>query len=76
METTILIVAIATFINLVVIYVKIQMKKYEHAIVDAGLFMLIVYLFNGSVAGMQVGMIASALMSIFLLIFPPKLEFI
>ena len=70
----ILIAAIATFFNFIVIYVKFQREQYLGGIIDLGMFVGVSILFIGTMQGMVIGMIASALMSIYLLFSPPKFK--
>ena len=70
----ILIAGLATFINFAVIYVKFNKEMYANAILDVAVFATIAWLFSGTLGGMSIGMIASALFSMLLLIVPPKFE--
>lgn len=49
------------------------MKRHTDAILDSSLFILVVVLFSGSFAGMTVAMIASLVISLYLLKNPPSL---
>jgi hypothetical protein len=72
---TLIIIGIVTALNFMFIYMKIQQERYEDAALDVILFVVIVFLFAGTLGGMTVGMIASCIMSIFLYVNPPKLNF-
>lgn len=65
--------AIATAFNFLIILYKFQRQKYLHAALDLCLFVVIAVLFSGTITGLQIGMIASMLVSLYLLISPPKL---
>ena len=62
---------IATAFNFLIIYWKFKRKRIPDALLDLGIFIAICFLFQSTFAGMQVGMIASFIVSIFLLVFPP-----
>ena len=65
----IVISGIATAFNFLVIYYKWQKGWYLNAVLDAAIFVAICLLFVGSATGMQIGMIASFIVSIALLFF-------
>jgi hypothetical protein len=66
---------LATAINFLFIYYKLQVERFEDAVVDIGIFLCIAFLFAGTMGGMVIGMIASAIISIYLWFYPPKFEF-
>lgn len=68
----VLVIGLATAFNFIIVMWKIKKKRTEDAIVDIGVFVALSYLFAGTIAGMSVGMVASATVSLYLLIFPPK----
>lgn len=69
--TLILTAGVAMFFNLAIIYWKGYHEQYVHAFIDAGLFAVIIYVTGGTgQGGMIAGMIASALLSLLLLIMP------
>ena len=74
--TFVLIGGIATFINFAVIKWKLEKERYLDVAVDAGTLTVISYLFMGTATGLAISMMASALMSVFLLAFPPKFKFL
>jgi hypothetical protein len=67
------IVGIVTALNFLFIKKKFELKRYEDAIFDIALFVVILFLFAGSFGGMVVGMIASLLISVAFFFSPPKL---
>lgn len=69
-----LIGAIATAFNFLVIFWKYQHRRYLDATLDLLTMVIISVLFAGTIAGLQIGMIASMLISLYLLINPPKLS--
>ena len=71
----ILVVGIATFFNLVILLWKFQHDRVMDGILDLGALVLIGIVFGGSITALSIGMVASALFSIYLLISPPNLEF-
>lgn len=68
-----LILGIVSALNFIFILHKFQKKRFEDATLDSLLFVGVVVLFNGTYAGMVVGMIASLLVSIYLYFNPPRL---
>lgn len=67
-----LIMGIAAAFNFIVIYAKIQTERYADAFLDAFTLTALSYIFAGTLGGMQVATVASALVSIWLFFFPPK----
>lgn len=65
-------IGIVSAFNLLIIKFKVDRKRYEDAFFDAGLMVVLAYLFAGSYGGMVVAMVASLVISIFLFISPPK----
>jgi hypothetical protein len=77
MDTTfVLIGALATFINFAVIKWKLEKERFLDVAVDGGVLAIISYLFMGTATGLAISMGASALMSLYLLAFPPKFAFL
>lgn len=68
----ILIMGLATFFNFMILKWKFEHRRYADLALDVATLAIISYLFSGSMTGMAIGMIASAFMSFYLLIFPPK----
>ena len=68
----VLIVGIVTALNFLFIKKKLDLKRYEDALFDVILFVAVLLLFEGSYAGMVVGMIASLIISISFFVNPPK----
>lgn len=69
----IIIASIATFFNFVVIMWKINRERYFNASLDAAIFVAICFLFQGTIQGLQIGMIASAMVSIYLIFYDVKI---
>lgn len=68
-----LIIGIAVFFNIAIIKWKFDRKQSANAILDASLLVLVGIVFSGSYGALVVGTIASALVSLYLLISPLKL---
>lgn len=68
-----LILGIVSALNFIFILHKFQKNRIEDAVLDSLLFIGVVFLFNGTYAGMVVGMVASLLVSIYLYFNPPNL---
>lgn len=70
----IMIIGIAVAFNFLVIYAKINLKRWLDAALDCALLTIISFLFSGTYAGLVVATIASAIVSIVLFINPPKIK--
>jgi hypothetical protein len=68
-----LIIGIAVFFNFMAVKYKLEKKRYADGVLDILLLAIITFLFAGSFGGLVVATIASALISISLYFFPPKL---
>ncbi len=68
-----IVIGVAVFFNIVVIKWKYDKARYADAILDFVCLVAVSILFSGSYAALVVGTIASALVSIYLLVSPPKL---
>lgn len=67
-----LIIGIAVAFNFLIIKTKFERKRYSDAILDLFLLTVISFLFAGSFGGLVVATVASAIISLYLLAFPPK----
>ena len=68
-----ILIGFAVFFNIAVILWKYERARYTDATLDTFLLVLVAFVFSGSYGALVVGTVASALVSIYLLIFPPKL---
>jgi hypothetical protein len=68
MDNIIVYGSIATAFNIVVIYYKFTHHKLQSAVVDTAVLVILSILFAGTVSGLSIGMIASFVFSIYLLI--------
>lgn len=68
-----LLIGLAVAFNCMVIKVKFERGRTADGALDAALLVLITVVFSGTYGALVVGTIASAFISIFLLINPPKL---
>ena len=66
------IIGLVSAINLIIITHKFKKGRVEDGIFDSLLFVLLATMFSGSYGGMVVAMIASLVISIYLLASPPK----
>ncbi len=69
---TILIMGVALAFNLIIIKHKLEHNRTSDAALDAGLLALIGVVFSSTITGLMIGTIASAIISLYLLAFPPK----
>lgn len=68
-----LLIGITVFFNIAIIKWKLNKERYFDAVIDISLLALVMFVFSGSYGALVVGTVASALVSILLLISPPKL---
>jgi len=68
-----LIIGIATAFNFIVLKMKVEQKRYEDATLDFITLVILSFIFGGSYAGMVVATVASAIISVYLYVSPPKL---
>ena len=69
-----LIIGIVVAFNFLVIYAKASNKRFLDAGLDFILLSVLSVLFGGSYAGLVVATVASAIISLYLLVKPPKLS--
>lgn len=67
-----LIIAVATFFNFIILKWKFEHERYADLAFDVATLVCISWLFGGTLGGMVIAMIASALISLYLIVFPPK----
>ena len=67
------IIGFAVAFNCLVIKHKLEKQRWADGLLDAALLVVLSVLFMGSFGGLVVATIASALISVYLYIFPPKL---
>jgi hypothetical protein len=68
-----IIIGLVSAFNLLVIKFKFDRKRYEDAILDLTLMIVLAVLFQGTYAGMVVAMVGSLVISIFLFLSPPTI---
>lgn len=68
-----LIIGIAVFFNIAIIKWKFDRKQTANAILDGSLLIIVAVVFSGSYGALVVGTIASALVSLYLLISPLRI---
>lgn len=66
------IVSIAVFLNFGLLVYKFNRERYSDLVVDVGVLVALSYLFGGTQGGMIIALCAGAMMSLFLLVYPPK----
>ena len=67
-----LIISVAVFLNFGLLKWKADKERYADLAVDIATLAALTYLFGGTMGGMIIALVAGAMMSIFLLISPPK----
>jgi len=68
------IMAVATAFNLMVIKWKFEHERFADATLDAGLLGILALVFGGSLGGMMIATASSALVSLYLLWSPLRLD--
>lgn len=66
-----MLIGIATAFNLLIIYWKLEKKRYEDAAVDFSLLFALTKVFEGSYGGLVCATISSAIISVYLIAHPP-----
>ena len=72
--TMIMIMGFALAFNMIVIKVKFENDRTMDAWFDMGSLIILGWLFSGSVGGLAMGTIASAIISVYLFFDPPRLD--
>ena len=70
-----IIIGIAVVFNIIVLRFKIAHERYADAFLDAAILVTLTVVFGGTYGGMVVSTVASALISIYLYMFPPRISF-
>ena len=68
-----LIMGIATAFNILIIFKKIEKKRHQDAFFDASLLIILTIVFGGSLGGMMVATVASAIISFYFLFNAPNI---
>ena len=67
-----LILGLVVAVNFIIVKMKLDRKRWEDAIFDVAILLVIMALFSGSYAGLIVGSVASLFMSLYFFASPPK----
>lgn len=67
-----LVLGVVVAVNFIIIKMKFDKKRWEDAIFDVIIFLVIMALFKGSYAGLIVGSVASLFISLYFLASPPQ----
>ena len=67
----VLLIGIVTAINIIIVKMKFERRRWEDATLDLTLLVIITLVFGGSYAGLVVGTVASMVISIYLYASPP-----
>jgi len=73
MGITALIMGIATAFNILVIFKKIELKRIQDALFDLTILTTLSIALSGTLGGMLVATVASAIVSIYFMFNPPKI---
>lgn len=66
-----LILGLVVAVNFIIVKMKLDRKRWEDAVFDIAVLLIIMALFSGSYAGLIVGSVASLFMSLFFFASPP-----
>lgn len=67
-----IVIGIATAFNFIILKWKFEHERYGDAVLDIGVFFALNWMFGGTMSGMAVAMLASMIVSLYLLGNPPK----
>jgi Mn2+/Fe2+ NRAMP family transporter len=67
-----LILGLVVAVNFIIVKMKLDRKRWEDALFDVAILLVIMALFSGSYAGLIVGSVASLFMSLYFFASPPK----
>jgi len=67
-----LVMGFATAFNILVIFKKLELKRYQDAFFDTSFLIILTLVFAGSIAGMMIGTVASAVVSVYFFFNTPK----
>ena len=67
-----IIMGMATAFNVLIIFRKIELKRFQDAMFDAGLLIMLSLVFGSTLGGMMVATVASAIISIYFLFNQPN----
>jgi len=67
-------VGIVTALNLIIIKVKLEARRYGDVALDAMSLVVLSALFGNTLGGFVITMVASMCISLYLLVFPPSLR--
>ena len=70
--TALIVIGITVAFNLIIIKLKLERVRYSDAALDAGVLAGLSFLFMGTISGLMVATVASAIVSIYLWFYPPK----
>ena len=74
MAVIVLIAGLFTALNLIVIMIKIKKDRWLDATIDGGLLLTLTFVFGGSITGLLTAVVASSIISMYLLAVPPQIN--
>lgn len=72
---SLMLIGVATSINLIVIKFKLEKGRFADAFLDGAMLVILTLVFGGSYAGLTTAVVASSIISTYLWFSPPKLGF-
>ncbi len=70
----IFVLGLATFFNMFAIKWKLENERYADAGLDGAILVGLGYVFGGSITGLAIATVSSAIFSVYLLVSPPKMD--
>lgn len=67
-----LVMGLAAAFNIIIIKWKIENSRYADAALDGGILIAFTLVFGGTLGGMVIATVGAAIVSLYLLAFPPK----
>jgi len=69
---TFLLLGIAMGFNVIIIVIKFKDRQYANAVLDIGVFIMLAAILGGTLGGMVIATISSAIFSLYLLVSPVR----
>lgn len=69
---TFLLLGIAMGFNVIIIVIKFKSRQYANAVLDIGVFIMLAAILGGTLGGMVIATISSAIFSLYLLVSPVR----
>lgn len=71
---SLLAMGVAAAFNVIIIKWKLENSRISDALLDASVLVILALVFGGTLGGMVIATVSSAIVSLYLLAFPPKVK--